>query len=120
MKLYTVNKGTEKGFPVYRGRLPTVCYVYRLWLRSLISKAELKICPDIYEVQEMLYLTSVVSAVPLLISVEKKTWLISRFLEEEIDNCPGCYHSLCSPPLEGFWTNPLVVVGEAPRLSQTG
>ena len=81
MKLYTMNKGTEKGFPVYRGRLPTVCYVYRLWLRSLISKAELKICPDIYEVQEMLYLTSVVSAVPLLISVEKKTWLISRFLD---------------------------------------
>ena len=25
-----------------------------------------------------------------------------------------------APPLEGFWTNPLVVVGEAPRLSQTG
>ena len=25
-----------------------------------------------------------------------------------------------SPSLEGFWTNPLVVVGEAPSLSQTG
>ena len=31
-------------------------YVYRLWLRSLISKAQLEICPDIYEVQEMLCL----------------------------------------------------------------
>ena len=25
-----------------------------------------------------------------------------------------------APHLEGFWTNPLVVVGEAPCLSQTG
>ena len=25
-----------------------------------------------------------------------------------------------APPLEGLWTNPLVVVGEAPCLSQTG
>ena len=25
-----------------------------------------------------------------------------------------------APPLEGFWTNPLVIVGEAPCLSQTG
>ena len=25
-----------------------------------------------------------------------------------------------APPLEDFWTNPLVVVGEAPCLSQTG
>ena len=40
------------------GRLPTACYVYCLWLRSLISKAELKICPDIYEVQVTLYLCS--------------------------------------------------------------
>ena len=31
-----------------------MCYVYRLWLRSLISKAHLEICPDIYEAKEML------------------------------------------------------------------
>ena len=100
MKLYTVNKGTEKGFPVYRGRLPTVCYVYRLWLRSLISKAELKICPDIYEVQEMLYLTSVVSAVPLLISVEKKTWLIGRFLYRGDQQLPGLLSLTMLHPLK--------------------
>ena len=31
---------------VYGGRLPTACYVYRIWLCSFISKAQLEICPD--------------------------------------------------------------------------
>ena len=33
-------------------------FMYRLWLRSLIGKAQLEICPDIYEAQETLYLCS--------------------------------------------------------------
>ena len=33
---------------------------------------------------------------PLLIGVMKKTWLMIYFLDQEMDNHPGCYCSLCS------------------------
>ena len=38
------------------------------------------------------------------------------FSIKEIDNHPGHY----ALSLEGFWTSPLVIVGDAPSLSQTG
>ena len=72
--------------------------------------------------------TSVVSAVPLLTGVKKKVWLISHFLNRGDRQPPGLLSLTMLHPLRasytalllGFWINPLVVVGEAPCLSQTG
>ena len=64
--------------------------------------------------------TSVVSAVTLLIGVAKKTWLIKSFSRSRRLTTARAVITHYAPPLEGFWTNPLVVVGEAPSLSQTG
>ena len=44
-------------------------------------------------------------------------WVV--FSIREINNCLGCYCSLCSATW-GFCTNPLIAVREAPSLSQTG
>ena len=126
-KLYRVKQGTDKGFPepmyvfwsymqpVYRGRLPAVCCMYRLsgfahWatrysLRSvLIFMKPKRRC------------TSVVSTVPLLIGREENAGneLFSRLRRLTTTWAVMLY------PHEGFWTNPLVIVGEAPSLSQTG
>ena len=45
-------------FLVYGGRLPATCCAYHLWVCSLVNKVQLKICLDIYNVQETLYLHS--------------------------------------------------------------
>ena len=96
------------------------CCVYRLWLWSLINQGWVEICLDIYEAQESLYLC-IVSAVLLLIGVEKKTWLISRFLDQGDRQPPGLLSLTMLHPLRASGpTYVLVVVGETPSLSQTG
>ena len=64
------------------------------------------------------YCTSIVSAVPLLIGVEKKNVADKSFSRSFLRSTTVTTHY--APPLEGFWTNPLVEVGEAPCLSHTG
>ena len=92
--------------------------MYRFWLRSLISNAQLEICLDIYEAQVTLYLRS-----------QRYASVYWRWEENVVDKSFSRSRRSTTaqgvithyaPPLEGFWTNPLVVVGEAPCLSQTG
>ena len=93
-------------------------FVYRFWLRSLISNAQLEICLDIYEAQETLYLRSQRCASASWRSEENMTdKSLSRSRRSTTDQAVITHYA---PPLESFWTNPLIVVGEAPCLLQTG
>ena len=44
--------------PVYRGCLPAVCCLYRLWFCLLTNEPQLEICLNIHEPQETSYLRS--------------------------------------------------------------
>ena len=47
-----------------------------------------------------------------------KTWLTNRYLDQGIDkHSPGAVMAYYAAPLEDFWTNPLVIVRAAPRVS---
>ena len=64
--------------------------------------------------------TSIVSVVSLLVGIEKKTWLISFFSRSWRSTTTRAVIAHYAPLLEGFWTNPLILVGKASSLSQTG
>ena len=92
--------------------------MYRFWLRTSISNAQLEICLDIHEAQETLYLRSQCCASADWCceeNVADKSF--SRLRRLTIARAVIIHYA---PPLEGFWTNPLVVVGKAPCLLQTG
>ena len=92
--------------------------MYRFWLRSLISNAQLEICLDNYEAQETLYLRSQCCASAHWRREENVA--DKSFSRSRRSTTARAVITHYAPPLEGFWTNPLVVVGEAPCLSQTG
>ena len=64
----------------------------------------------------MKHCASVVSAMPVLIDIEKKTWLMSHFLDQGDRQPP----ELLSLTMLHPWANLLILVREAPSLSQTG
>ena len=92
--------------------------MYRFWLRSLISNAQLEICLDIYEAQETLYLRSQRCGSAHWRREENVADM--SFSRSRRSTTARAVINHYAPSIEGFWTNPLVVVGEAPCLSQTG
>ena len=81
--------------------------VYRFWFHSLRLVTQRSRSVYIF-MKAKRRCTSIVSAITVLIGVEKKTWLIS-LSRSMISTTAIVTHY--APPLEGFWTNLLVVVG---------
>ena len=92
--------------------------MYCFWLRLLISNAQLEICLDIHEAQETLYLLSQCCASADWHQEENVAdKLFSRSMTSTTAQAVITHYAR---PLEGFWTNPLVVAGKAPCLSHPG
>ena len=92
MKLYTVNQGMEKGFLLNLCMFSEVIcnwFMEDAYLpRVMCSAFDFARCLARHSSRFVLIFmkpkrrcTSVVSAVPLLISIEKKMWLMGRFLD---------------------------------------
>ena len=79
---------------------------------------QLEIWPDIYEAHETLYLCSehCVSA-----DWHYEENVADKLFSQSMRSTTAlAVITHYAPPLEGFWTNPLVIVGEHPCLSQSG
>ena len=92
--------------------------MYRFWLCSLISNAQLEICLDISEAQETLYLLS--QRCTSADWCQEENVADKSFSRSMRSTTARAVITHYAPPLEGFRTNPLVVVGKAPCLSHPG